>query len=238
MNPCIILLLAVLSVGVPLRADDSGGLQAYPLPPGTLCSPIPVQTECHITFTYSSGGAALNSPSGGQDAKPIPIAQLGQMPPADIIIRRTGSVWHGTLTDTVGRVTDCWSDGLTNFLIPPGSHQPNPTSEDGMVLFSEFLHFEGMKVLPGFDWVSPANYRGVQTIAGATCLVFRQGDTTVWVNADSRLPVQWVQGLETRKIAFHSSFTTQVTLPPDIAAMAKGIALSKANSNRKPPRGG
>lgn len=236
MKQGVLLLLAILGSLASLRADDSNGIIPSPLPPGPLCNHVPLQAECRITFVYGSSAPAATT--GGPDAKPIPLVQLGQMPPAGIVIRRSGSIWHGTLTDTVGRVTECWSDGLTNFVITPDSPQPNPTAQDGMVMFSEFLNFNEMTILPGFNWVSPANYRGIQTIVGSSCLVFQLGDTTVWVDAGSRLPVQWVRGNETRKIVFNSSFQTQVVLPPEIAAMARGIAVSRANNNRKPPRGG
>lgn len=88
---------------------------------------------------------------------------------------------------------------------------------------------------PEFDWISVANFTGVEKVAGRECNVFREGGKSAAIDAETKLPVQLIFNGQTRTYTF-GELEKPLMLPP---ALVEKIAeyqrlLRKVTVNRAP----
>jgi hypothetical protein len=113
---------------------------------------------------------------------------------------------------------------------------------------------------PDIAWVGPDNYAGVDVVGGVKCLLFKKQmprikeslikrmtartqdaalkdtlETTVWINSETRLPVQETMPGQRLIYKFLAAPNEQLTIPPAAAQEMQAWRAQKAVMNRPWP---
>jgi hypothetical protein len=118
--------------------------------------------------------------------------------------------------DIHGNSVDEWSEGTGVYRTASGLPDPFLQNAGEFTGFPDYTKVD----FPDMEWISPTTYQGVQVMGGRPCLVFKTGEMTAWIDLESRLPVQWQRGNETRTFKQLSPPTDILRMPPRIAADA------------------
>jgi hypothetical protein len=89
----------------------------------------------------------------------------------------------------------------------------------------------------GFEWVGAETYAGVETVDGIKCLVFENEGATAWVDLEKRQPVQWKQGVETRRFV-QDARPTSNEIPEDVLLRMRNLQKDIDALSKPPLRGG
>jgi hypothetical protein len=224
MNKWLILGCCCLALTVSAAPPEprTAAIEAVPFPGGQTPSPLPDNSSWRVTFTY----AAADRDGGG--SAPLPVA---------LTLTKAAPFSHAVLTDSAGIRREAWADGFGIYLTDPGA--PYPYAADRAVFGRTEPWLNSVAVgFPGFEWLAEKNFAGRQQTNGVTLLVFRQGDTTAWIDATTRLPARWQGGGETREFVRLPAPEQPLTLPEDIGNLARQTQLKQQNNYRKAPGGG
>lgn len=186
-------------------------------PSGPLLNRLGDFSAMQITYSYPRDQAKAGA--GAASAPPAlapPPSYVATVQPRQMTLTRTKSSWHAVREDILGNKIEEWCNGTDIFCVATGLPDPKIDTNDPSSGFPNYMAID----FPDMEWVSPETYHGVQTIEGRKCLVFTKDDMTAWVDAQSRLPVQWQKAGETRTFKQLSPPTEMLVLPPEIAALA------------------
>lgn len=208
-------------IGV-MPAQTNAPLEKPPLPSGRLLNK-PADFSCwQMDYVYDSDQkkpAVSNAlPSG------VRPGVISNAPPRQVVLTLTKPLWHAAVLTLDKQRIDEWSDGVVPYFRAdgiPGAMQV-PVNTGGGAILPNY----GAIGFPDMGWVSAASYAGVQAIKGHMCLVFEKDDMTAWINLETRDPVQWRRGGETRTFTQLAKPAGMLELPPDVAN------LSEANKRR------
>ena len=218
-----------------LAADLPPEVEKTPLPAGPLLSRAPAYAQWQIAFTYA-GDKSGNGNAAGTSTTSVVGKPDGSFPRL-VAVTLTRPLWHAVQVAVDGTASECWDDGYMPYEI---GQQKIPIvinmSVPGTVL-PHFLDHRGGD-FPDVGWVSAQTYLGIQK--GTTYWVFQQqGDdgAMVWIDLNTRLPVRWQKGYETRDFKFLTPPSERLTLPPEIEKLSKEQAYIRLITSDKPPRG-
>lgn len=218
------IVLSVLLVGSQLLRAASPAPDT--LPTGSLLNATPDFSTWQIDYSYPGDA---NKMTGKTTGTPVPappnpnLASLSSLPPREIIWTRTKPLWHAVTVDTSGAKIEQWSDGNVRLGAEggrPPSHAPSPTVDP--------LYLDFNKGFPDMDWISLAAFTGKQSMGGHSCLAFAKGDMKAWVDSETRYPVQWQRGGETRIFRQLPPPTSMLTIPPNFAQVLAAIQHDNA----------
>lgn len=87
----------------------------------------------------------------------------------------------------------------------------------------------------GFDWLAEPLFTGIEKVQGRTCQVFREGDKTAYIDAETKLPVQLVIAGRVRTYTF-GEWKGPLILPSDLKdrLSAYDQQLKSMSVNRAP----
>ena len=173
-----------------------------------------------IQFTYATdkkqGANAVNRapPQSFQQPNSIPSS-----PPREITFFRTKPLWHAVIIDTVGEKMDEWSNGGPRMFIV-NDRRPilAPSNAGFATVFPDFTNG-----FPDMDWISLSTFSGLQNLEGRPCLLFTQNDVQVWIDSETRYPVQWQKGGEKRVYHLLPQPTQALDVPPSVARVFAGL---------------
>jgi len=209
----------------PLKAQNESSLEQVPLPlilsKGPLIQQPPAISSWEINYFYASDPkqksgetptAALASPS----KSPTPGAGLSLLPPRRVTLSYAAPSWHALTINTGGISIEEWFNGnfraVTAGGLPPrllrSEHRESP-------IRSPFVDY-GSRKFPDLDWVSPATYAGVQSTKGHKWLFFQTKDQQAWIDLETRFPVQWKKGGETRIFRQLQPPVVPLPFPPEV----------------------
>lgn len=191
-----------------------------PLPPGPLLQKMADYSAMQITYSRPDDQAKL---AASAKAPPPAPTFFPTVPIRKLTLTRTKPIWHAVRVDIYGNSVGKWYDGAEYFYEVAGISQPLycDTKVDGFrsAAVPDFSRCD----FPDMDWVSPQTYVGVEAMGAGKCLVFKKGDMTAWIDLESRFPVQWKQGVETRTFQQLAPPTEPLVLPLKIAALAAAL---------------
>jgi len=213
MKPSLILTVGVWSAFMTIGLADP----ADTTPSGPLLNRMGDFSAMEITYSYAQDQAKASA--GAPSAPPLPAplpSYVPVTPPRVVTLTRTKPIWHVVRVDTLGNKIEQWSNGTDVFCVASGLPEPMLDTHDVYSGFPDYTVID----FPDMGWVSLQTYQGVQPKGGRPCLVFAKDDMTAWVDAESRLPVQWQKGGETRTFRQLPPPTERLELPSKIAALA------------------
>jgi len=207
-----------------LKGDDSVS-QSPALPPGPLLSNGGDLSAWQISYSYASD----NNKDAASAATPPPANAVLILPVRSITITRVKPKYHVVMIQKSGTKLEQWYDGETRFMEQPGV--ANPQIMDNVVTaVSPFPDFTSTD-FPDMGWIDSSHYTGVADMGGRKCLVFNNGDMTAWIDPQTRFPVQWQRGTETR--TFRQLPTPiELEFPPSIAKVSDGLKREINSWNR------
>jgi hypothetical protein len=239
MKPLLIFgLLAAFAVTV--RAQDAPAAPEKPVPPpGPLIQArAPEYSRWTMTTFTTSGPQAQGGTSDG--SQPAPSNTIASA----TTITKTGDTIHVTWSDWNSDVWNIWVQGrLQAFVWPDGktigvpAPQPPSTSSKskyGNPLFQDFTASD----FHGFEWISPANFTGIEKVGGKKCLIFRSTSSFLGVTSplvaatdlETRLPVQLQDGTMTTVYQFQAIGQTMQSPPENVQKFFNTLPHNTASS--------
>jgi hypothetical protein len=229
----------------PLKAQNESSLEQVPLPlilsKGPLIQQPPAISSWEINYFYASDPkqksgetptAALASPS----KSPTPGAGLSLLPPQRVTLSYAAPSWHALTIDTSGISIEQWFNGNFRAVIATGfplmllrQGPPDPKFR------SPYIDY-GARKFPDLDWVSPATYAGVQSTKGHKWLFFQNNDQQAWIDLESRFPVQWRKGDETRTFRQLQLPVSPLPFPQEVQQLFAGVQHDLDLLHRPIPR--
>ena len=180
--------------------------------------------------------------SSSPEVAVYPNAPNGAMLPAatrSVTVTRTKPLWLAVTVDVKGNTMNQGGDGTLQILNVSGSPAPIPAPTD--LVDSKLVDFSRVD-FPDMAWISPKTYVGVQKIGELPCLVFKNadpaGEMTAWVDLESRFPVLWRQGNQTRAFRLLSAPPQPLDFPPQLDKLFKAMKKDREILRRPIPRGG
>jgi len=207
---------------------------AEPLPPGPLVASIANTASWEIVFQYRDDEDREGRPAGN--------SSMHQRDPKRIELIRTQPLWHAIVVDGAGSTREFWSNGILIYTPPPDGAQPmilavNRESLDPRVQ-TRVLAALGSGKFPDFEWLTQASYQGMEKKAGRNCLIFQNDDKEAWIDAESRAPILWRQGVEVRTFLQKSAPPAMLSLPEGFSAILQKLKIDVERLERKPRNGG
>jgi hypothetical protein len=213
-------------LGLALHADPPA------LPQGPLLSPNPDFSAWKIDYSYGSDNDATHKPV---PPPPLPPGNFSIRPIRSLTITWTKPLWHSVAIDTAGVRTEQWCDGTIRLFTENGSSPAFSTQTLGSsALAAKLFDFSSQK-FPDMNWISPSTFAGTASVNGRSCIVFQQSGMQAWVDLQTRVPVQWKRGDETRVFQQLSSPGAPLTLPPDFGKIFAAIRHDYELLNRPVP---
>lgn len=241
--------------------QGAGATNVPPLPQGPLLKRAPEFSEWVITYAMSQPVAAdkKGDKSGrAPEVQPQPGPDIAQGTPATpkrVIVTSAGPVRHVVTIDSDGRKTEAWCKGNLQVFDKPEWSAPVVT--DGLNL-DDALRIDFSKTdFPGFEWISPSNYRGVQKVGERDCLIFSdvvvankdvvartateaqdeaKYSAKAYVDLERRLPVWGNLGGEIMTIKFSDTKPGVLALPPRVQTVIDQRSEALKRMTRRPPR--
>jgi hypothetical protein len=159
--------------------------------------------------------------------------------PSKLTITRTAPSWHVDVDGGRNISLEAWSDGYGTYIKNPRERAlevKDTSSVEELETRAVMLLFTslGMGKFEGFDWISKNNYLGIQTVKGRQCLVFKKDDMTAWIDAETRFPIYWNKGDQTREFIHLPPPNAPIGFPPDVLRRIQGLKQDR-NANKKLP---
>jgi len=200
-----LILIGFLQIGRSAASSPpEPALESAPLPAGPLLKPLEKYSEWKTTYTYRDAKKA-SAPA----AENIPAAAGTEKPPLRIqtvTVTRTGTFWRAVTVDTQGGSMSQYSDGTDEYTMEPGAQYPSLPINDSLgKRINKFAGTERAQIMQldysltnfaDMDWISPATYQGLETRNTRKFMVFRKDDLSVWIDLETRVPVEWRRGME------------------------------------------
>jgi len=199
----------------PGMADPAAPIERVPLPAGPLLGRLADFSAVQTTYAYASDKMKPAT------ATPAPhfLSYKPSDPARSVTLTRAKPTWHVSRVDINGNSVDEWSEGTDIYCLASGLPDPLLQNTSDPTGFPDYNKVD----FPDMEWISPKTYQGVQAMKGHPCLVFKIAETvtgietTAWIDLETRLPVQWQRGNETRTFR-------QLSPPTDILRMPSAIA--------------
>ena len=210
-------------------ADPTMVYQPVSLPPGPVLAPPADFAAWEIDFSY--GPAADDAKTSAPAATTPAVPSNSQGRPRRLMVMRTKPLWHAVLVDTSGRSIESWFDGANRYVVDPA--QPKPVAVMPRYGFLYPLLDQTGNHFPDLAWLSAETCLGLQK--GTTNWVFQRSDGTLaWVDSNTRRPVQWKQGDETRTFTYPEPPSSPLALPPEVARLSEGLKRLQSLSDQIP----
>jgi hypothetical protein len=221
-----------LSCGA-LRAQSGAADSKPELPSGPLVNKVGKMDSWEIIYSYADEKKA-DDPATKDGEKPVPDPVDDMLFAAKIkkaTITVTFPFWHIEVMKDKGGTVDQWFDGNKQFLVSPkrGSYARQQVFNSKEDTVDGVLVTFGNYEFPDMGWISPQNFVGVQDIGKQKCYAFTSADNQAWISVETRNPVAWRRGVETR--LFH-----QLAPPSQMLAMPQGILKVKEAINKDTQR--
>lgn len=246
MKPLLFIVAGLLAGNIlAWSADPARVTNLPPLPPGPLLKRTEAFSIWQITYTYAADkeAKAHASPSPGEAKSPgaipqYPESKITQLPavPRTITITRTKPLWLAETIDVKGhKLVDC-SDGQQEYMKLPAMTSAT-LFQTGFTGERDLINF-GSVDFPDLEWVSAKTFAGIKQLGSASYLIFTQDDMTAWIDLESRLPVQWQKGSESRTFLQLPPPSGMLVFPPEILKLMALTKTDRDTLKRRPPRGG
>ncbi len=183
-----------------------------------------------ITYSYPDD---QTKPAASAKSPPPPgPALFPNTPIRQLTLTRAKTLWHALRVDIYGNSMGKWYDGREYFYEAAGISGPQAndaaTDQFNLKVLPDFTRVD----FPDMAWVSPQTYSGVETVETRRCMVFKKDDMTAWIDLESRFPVQWKRGGETRIFQQLPPPEGPLVLPPKIAAIAESLKRDRDKWNK------
>jgi hypothetical protein len=213
-----------------------------PLPSGQLVRELAPQDSWTITFEGTQKEASGKTESTNPELPADPIVNSIEKP-AQVTITRLEPYLSVRFFDNAGKnLVGYFSVGRFIFLQsaretkPVRTQFPRPEPGQELLIGEQILLSARDKKLPGFDWVGPATYVGVETIEDVPCFVFKDGNFQAWIDQKKLEPVLWKSGQETRRFKNNGAPATN-DIPQAVMARMEGMRKDLERF-KKSPKGG
>jgi hypothetical protein len=237
-------LAVALAAALPLRAHDQPANCAPCPPPGDLLRPAADFSQWTEVYVYPTDPAKPGAPA-------VPSTLITRR-----VVTKTRQIVHEQLFNANGPALDRWfvdrvqyrrtGAGATWFQnqaesVDPGHNfQFDPLPPNGF---------------RGLDWVTTQTYAGTVTFGGRPCLVYIPGGAkginlaspaimqdnfkalhdVLFVDAETRMPVEFRREGVTRDYQFASAPSGMQTLPDDLLAQMKAADAGRARLDLRAP---
>jgi len=211
---------------VALFAQSSAWAADLPkeLPPGPLLRKGGDRCAWQITFSYN--------PQPPQ-ATENPYLSA---PPRKTTFTRTKAVWRAVTEGMNGKFLELCSDGKNEFIKSSALPAPTFVPTDDKGVRPPFLFDFGSGNYPDLDWISAETFVKIQPLQSRTALVFVNGDTTAWIDAETRFPIRWQRKGETRVFEQLPAPSQAVELPADVARLSADLKKASEALSRRADR--
>jgi hypothetical protein len=202
-------------------------------PPGPLIVPKAPEFARWTVKTNSSSAETSGKPARGLVA----------------YVEKTGEMHHITQEEVNGTKIEVWRQGNLFFLLRPEWPRPLLCEKDpagpGMAR-ADFKQF---------DWISKANFAGIEKRGGRDCLIFRASlaaraseapgvpspgappvQTVAWTDLETRLPVAIEQDGQVSAYFFETLPAILLQLPPQLQTASTQWLEQQRRNTRKPVR--
>lgn len=213
-----------------LAQEPSAPSDKPPLPAGPLLRSWEPRESWTIDFEYKNPPPAASAGDSGEESPDVRKPGFSDnAPPSVVSITRFEPFY------TMRYVGRSPSDLIRYFVLEDAffvQAPPKNTTTRGIhpaLLDPEAQSFAQKVLLAalagafiGFEWISPDNYVGVEDVEGVPCFVFKNEETTAWIDSEKRQPVMWQRGGETRRFALEAP-PTKHDVPQDVLQRIRGI---------------
>jgi len=196
------------------------------VPSGVLLKRAPDYSAWTISVTYPGAPAAAT----GQGTQQV----------QQVSVTRTKPLWHAVSRGKGGVVADCWGDARQTFSIMPQIPQASILTrgvDSGKFEVPDQLTVGyDKRDFPDMDWVSASTYKG--SLKDGKILIFQESDgegATVYIDAESRLPIRWQKPGEVRDFRFLAAPDTPLAFPAQVTATLEA-ARKVYDATDWPPR--
>ncbi|HVE15922.1 MAG TPA: hypothetical protein VNB29_04255 [Chthoniobacterales bacterium] len=186
--------------------------QSARVPSGELLKRTPDYSAWTITVTYP-GAPAPTAEAGGQDFQQV----------QQVSVTKTKPLWHAVSRGKGGIISDRWGDARQTFAIMPKTALASIlTRGEGSGKFEvpdQLTVGYDKRDFPDMEWVSAGTYKG--SIKGGKVLIFQESggqEATVYIDAESRLPIRWQKPGEVRDFRFLSAPDVPLVFPAQVTA--------------------
>ena len=215
MNP-VIFFLGFAMILVEASAQDVAPAGAPVLSDGPIVAKVGNFDAWEIDFTYSNKDdlpSEADATASAVNSVPVDVFLAKTR---RVILTRTKPIWHVEITKSKGGKIDQWGDGADQFLDTPatGAYLNHQLAAQGSYTGSPIQFEDGD--FPDMEWLSKKNYIGVQTVGGQKCFTFSEGDKMAWINLETKFPIAWRRGQETRVFKQLPPPSTTLQLPASI----------------------
>jgi hypothetical protein len=171
------LISSLCALGSLTAADvpaDQPGAATNPkaaVPKGPLLSRIPEFASWSVTYTYSDPQDAPQKTPGQENKPPEPETSAAVARPKRVLFTKTRNILHVETVDERRQTWNRWCrDALQIVVFPAGKGM---ASCEGQDIYNPFYEDYQGTTFPGFEWVSPATFAGIENVHSRDCMVFR-----------------------------------------------------------------
>lgn len=239
MNLCKCLLLVSICLSIVQAADSGSSVTTESVPKGPLLRRIPDFSAWRISYFYSQDKARqekttpVADDSINYDAGPDP--DFLPFVPRRVSITRTKTYFLAVIEDVKGNSIEQFFDGVNEFVTGSRFQGVTYVSREPTVPF--FLPDFRNVDFPDMEWISSETFKGVQAVSDNRCMFFEKDGMQVWINLESRLPVLWKRGGETRTFQQLPAPTVMMQIPPKMREVREEMERSAKRLLKPCPRG-
>ena len=206
-----------------------------PIPPGPLIQKrAPDFSHWMVTFkTAPAASGATPSPSQPSDPNSIITQDT---------VTKTENIIHVEFIDTQKRAWNIWVQGGRDMIQWPDGKSVGFVAKPPPYVVNPLYRDFSSSDFSGFEWISAANFTGIQSIGGISCLVFKDTLLTNGVSLQveaatdvkTRLPVRLINGQGQFTYAFLSPPSTEQTLPANVQKLIVDQRNNEKSLARRP----
>jgi hypothetical protein len=210
------------------------------LPSGPLINKIGNMDAWKIDFTYAKkekGGeqGSKQEVDSAATASSDPDENIFAVPNRRIIITYTKPIMHVQIEKTRGAAVHQWSNGEIQYLDLPKMGAFLYNRIPGKNSTEEYIDFRNGQ-FPDMEWISKETYVGMREAGGRNCLMFTSNEMTAWVDSETRYPLFWRRGNETRVFQRLEAPGSMLQLPSSITKIDEAVKkdIKRMNTPYRP----
>jgi hypothetical protein len=163
-------------------------------------------SDWRTTYSYRDSNAKKAGTPSGENIPAAAGVEKTALRIQTVTVTRTGTFWRAVTVDTQGASMSQYSDGTDEYTMEPGAQYPSLPINDSLgKRINKFAGTEREQIMQfdytqtnfaDMDWISPATYQGLETRNTRKCMLFRKDDLSVWIDLETRVPVELRRGKE------------------------------------------
>jgi len=208
--------IGILVVGAScVFAQNPGDPERLPVPSGPLLAKAPEAASWRI----ATAG----------------LLSKGFKAPGDIkwaVVIKNGRNFHSDIVLENGMELEEWWVGGVQVLRKKGESVLVVSRQKGEPFYMSYEESD----FPDVSWLAADCYSGTQRINGRLCLVFKKDESAAWIDAETRLPVQFLENGVIKSYTFLPRPDASIVIPPEVSKEIAAVQELKARASRHAPR--